>query len=257
LKPIILTISCELYRHNGFNDAVRETWLKIWADCVCDYKFVLGRGCDNPREDELVFDVDDGYRGMSYKSQAMHRWVIEHGYSHTFHCSTDTYIIVPRLLSSNFESGDYIGCAISGHWPEYDAEGVYRTFYHEPYAQLGAGGWLSSRSSSIIAKSNPSAAGVPFTTADDLWIGQVLRQSGIRIKHDARYCHDPARIDWALGDVFPNDKRIESVELFRQHQDKLIARSRSNDIITLHLSRGEGNYKPEWMRAVHQSVTGE
>src|ERR1019366_9568414 len=41
-KPVILIASCQAYRTNGFNDAVRETWIRRWGHLI-DYRFVLGR----------------------------------------------------------------------------------------------------------------------------------------------------------------------------------------------------------------------
>ena len=56
--PLILIGSCEAWRHNGINQAARDTWIK---DMKFDepgqpfhYRFVLGRECENPGPDESL-----------------------------------------------------------------------------------------------------------------------------------------------------------------------------------------------------------
>ena len=217
MKPVILIMSCASYRAQ-FNDAQRETWIRTWSDVLPDCRFVLGHGCSNPKMDELIFDVDDGYMGVPYKSNAAHRWAREKGYGHVFHCFPDTYINIPRLLASGYEKHDYTG-------------DVWNPWAPIPYVQGGAGSWFSPLASSIIAATPPA---MDF---DDLWIGRSLRNKGILPVHDGRYL--------GFADIAGNQQE----QVKREHE----AHS-SKDAITVHLSRGRGHYEPVWMHEFHKAI---
>ena len=120
-----------------------------------------------PKEDEVILQVPDGYMYVSYKTKENHRWAIRHGYDHIFQACTDTFIDIPRLLSSGFENCEYTGVAIGGP--------------AEPYASGGCGYWTSGRAAQIIIDE-------PVTDwAEDRWVGEVLRKHGITVRHDPRY----------------------------------------------------------------------
>ena len=133
-NPLILIGSCSLYRNNGYNDAARNTWIKDWGSQIA-YRFILGRGCMNPRPDEIILDVDDGYEQVTYKTREAHRWALQKGYGYTFLCFTDTYVVPSRLLNSDFASHDYSGFVVA-------FEGI-------SYAGGGTGYWLSPEQASL------------------------------------------------------------------------------------------------------------
>ena len=104
MKPIIFILSCGAYRTSGHNQAIRETWAGEWGNLI-PHKFLLGRGCTDPLDDELIFDEDDSRSNAMYKCREAQRWSNDHGYSHMFLCCSDTYVAVPRLLAS--ETGQW------------------------------------------------------------------------------------------------------------------------------------------------------
>jgi hypothetical protein len=164
MNPVIIILSCEAFRHNGYNDAIRETWLKEWGHLV-PHKFLLGRGCTDPLDDELVVDEDDGYENTLSKCRAAQRWSNDIGYSHMFLACCDTYVAVPRLLASGFENYDCVGSMLT------DA----------PFPGGGCGYWLSFRANDAMFHD------VPDTDAHDLWTGRALARAGIPLTHDERY----------------------------------------------------------------------
>jgi hypothetical protein len=192
MKPIILITSCWRDAERRCNDASRETWLAKWGDLI-PHKFVLGRG-RNPKDDELVFDVDDSYESVPYKLKEAYRWVIQNNYDFVFQCDVDTFVCIPRLLESDFKDYNYVG-----HCYNY-------------YAQGGAGFWLSSKAVQAHIYDVE-----PIPTWSDVWTGDVMKRAGIALAHDERY--------WPWG------ARSENL----------------SNIITVHLSKHQGNYDPSWM----------
>jgi glycosyltransferase involved in cell wall biosynthesis len=215
--PIIIITSCAAYRDNGFNDAARETWLRTWGNSI-PYKFILGHGCENPVKDEIILDVDDSYDGLPYKTRAARRWASESGYSHTFHCCTDTYVVVPRLLSSGFEKHAYFGAIMRD-------DHRLCTDRNVEFAQGGGGYWLNREAGSVVASSEiPSW--VKF--ADDVFVGDSLFKANIPFTHDSRY--------WGWGHL----------------NGAWDARS----VLSVHLSdwRATPKYKIEWMHEAHSLI---
>lgn len=84
------------------------------------------------------------------------------------------------------------------------------------YASGGSGYWLNARSSKALLQSSIDH------WAEDLWVGKVLGEAGICGTQDYRY--------WSAGgQMLP-----------------------SNDAISVHLSRGTGEYDPRWMMDQHR-----
>jgi hypothetical protein len=219
--PVILITSCESYRHNGFNDAIRSTWLSAWGALVA-HKFVLGRESSSPNEDEIVLDADDSYKGTPHKHIAARRWATENGFEHSFHCDADTYVIVPRLLVSGFDSHEHVGYFI---WDEHRLCKEYNI----EFAQGGAGYSLGPQAASVVENSKV------IWPASDVHVGDVLKKAGVPFTHDVRYWasgfrrrHEPTHLEG--GNVYPKD------------------------MITAHLSNWweKPKYRLEWMTETHQ-----
>lgn len=83
-----------------------------------------------------------------------------------------------------------------------------------PYASGGAGYWLSKRAAKLVAEARQ-----PHFHAD-ISVGMILHAFEIPLWHDPRYFI--WREKWNGG------------------------------IISMHLSKGQGNYDPAWMREVHE-----
>jgi hypothetical protein len=223
-KPLILIASCELWRLNGYNETARQTWLRSWPDGY-DYRFTLGRGCQNPAPDELILDAPDDYLGLSYKVRESRRWATANGYGYTFHCGSDTYVIPPRLLASGYEKHDYSGYLIHDEHRLYAPRNIQM-------AQGGGGYWLSPRAGNVVAVA-------PIydwmLKAEDVFVADGLFNAGIAFGHDAGY--------WSWGYRSESDPpTLEGGEFIGM-----------DAAITVHLSRwwGEPKYSMAWMADTH------
>lgn len=147
--------------------ACRETWLK---DCPVDYKFFFGAGYVPAADDEMTLPVAEGYAGLSMKFRCMCQWALDHGYDWLFRVDDDAYVWVERLLQSGYEAHNYSGYTVP--YPQH--------LEHAKYAS-GAGWTLSRRAMEIVAGNMPSHP------ADDLWVGKLLYQHGIKVHRDTRY----------------------------------------------------------------------
>lgn len=186
-KSLIAVISCNRDAMNGYNHAVRQTWLH---NSSADYVFVIGGKSSTIRMgDELYITAKDDYLSLPNKTHGLLTWALNEGYDNIFKCDTDTYVKVNRILSSNFSDYDYIGY--------FNGEvGKPNVIYNKCYAWAsgGSGYWLSRRAAEYIVSNPPDHKSIcPQLNfpCEDLWVGQLLGpniQSGsISGLHDPRY----------------------------------------------------------------------
>ena len=218
--PVILIGSCEAWRHNGINQAARDTWIKDLGGRF-DYRFLLGRDCAGPfLEDELVLDTEDTYRHLPAKTQAALRWATYRGYGQRFLCGADTYVVASRFPAEDFES-DYLGYMM------YDSHRLCKD-RNVQFAQGGSGYWISARASAIVER-----AAIPewVKFADDVFVGDALFNAGIPFSHDEGY--------------WPRAVPEENVP---KHDYGAVSWK------TFHLSkwRGEPKYETSWMYETHE-----
>lgn len=234
VKVLIAILSCIPHAVNGYNQVMRDTWLKDTGSA--EYRFFIGDGT-NPaedmtlldaswkkespayteskfsneaatgyeiREDEILLAVSDRYEHMPLKVKETLRWSLGHNFDFVFVCLTDTYVSIERLLHSGFENCDYCGTAY------YVVGG-------------GPGMWLSKRAIECLVNA-------PVTNwAYDKWIGEVLLAKEVPMVNDKRYTN----LD--LGD------------------DPPLA---SNNHITSHIAnRDRTNYVPRMMLDLHKRCT--
>jgi hypothetical protein len=185
-RTLIAIVSCARDTLNGFNEAVRQTWLK---DNTSDYAFILGRDAVPTKPDEVVVDCKDDYLSLPEKTYALLNWALKQGYENIFKCDTDTYVKPKAILSSDYQGHDYIGFfnGVVGR-PNI----VYNKCY--AWASGGSGYWLSRQAAEYITTTPPgdkSICPVLKYPCEDLWVGQIL---GERINagvftgyHDERY----------------------------------------------------------------------
>lgn len=186
IRPVILIVSCKADQDRGYNDAIGETWLKQWPNQI-QHVFLLGKGCSQICDDELVLSVSDERDGIAYKVQSGLHWALETGYTHMFVCFTDTYVHIPRLLDSDFTIGHYIG-----NFTSHPHEKWTNAFY----AHGGAGYWISRDFAKILMHDRPTH------NSDDVWIGSMAIQHQIPFVQDDRYT------DTGTGLCTPNDNHI-------------------------------------------------
>lgn len=150
--------------------AVRDTW---WKSLSFDRRFFYGyqgRHAPASRADEVELEVPDYFRFHCAKNQAMFRWALEHDYDYVYRCDDDTFVHPARLEQHARElTGDQIGYLPHPQW-----SGNYITG--------GAGYWISRKGMELVVSSP-----ITRTHEDDLWIGRLLKDSGVIRVHDPRY----------------------------------------------------------------------
>ena len=195
-KVLISILSCVKHELNGFNQAIRDTWLPEAVKVGFDCKFFIGKGAKLQKEDSalllenynrniifqgkitedpdissmsvkpdhVLLDTPDAYAYSIYKFRAACQWALQSGYDHIFQALTDTFIVPERLKNSGFELYDYTGTANN----ERTAIGG------------GPGIWLSQKALQHLVN-----APIDRWAYDD-WIGSILFGK-IKLVHDPRY----------------------------------------------------------------------
>jgi hypothetical protein len=186
-RALIAIKSCARDTENGFNDAVRNTWLRDLKGA--NYVFVLGRGAKHTKPDELILDCPDDYLGLPWKTKALIEWSIQHEFDFTCLVDTDTFVRPGRLLASGFEQYDYVGW-FNGT-PGQPKE-VYRCLW--AWASGGSGYWVSRKAAREIVRADMATKSMCpelRIPCEDLGVGQVLgpliMEGVISAKHDPRY----------------------------------------------------------------------
>jgi hypothetical protein len=156
-------------------NTIRETWIKDLPPEV-DYRIFYGNRLRQDKErrvqpkiilrdpspDEIYLDCADQYTANPQKMQAMCKWVLANtSASHLLRCDDDTFIYPERLLATNWAQFDYVGAGTDPH-----------TFHP------GGCMFLSRRAMGFIVQGSPTGY------ADDLWIGQLLRDKGIKLANE-------------------------------------------------------------------------
>lgn len=162
MKCLVAVKSCERDARNGFNQVMRDTWIKdvYGADVV----FFMGQSTIVPKNDEVQLDCPDDYMSLPHKTRAIINFALHRDYDFVFFCDTDTYVIPKRLFESGFESYDLTGLFNGRIGVPNATEGKYWA-----WISGGNGYWLSRRAMRIIDSCEP-----PTDWAEDRMIGQVL-----------------------------------------------------------------------------------
>jgi hypothetical protein len=208
MKILIAALSCELFRTNGNNQAMRDTWLPDVKGA--DYKIFMGQGSQIQRDDEVFLDAPDGYDSVTYKAKEMYKWAQARKYEYIFRCFPDTYVCPSRLLDSGFEKYDYSGnfaarplsgayaCGGAGCWFSRKA---YETLIQAPIpvedVTLNLGRPLRLPNSRGPVRPHPGPTALVLKNiekwADDKWSGDVMRNTKSIVSH-----HDPRYEDQVL-----------------------------------------------------------
>jgi hypothetical protein len=229
VKVLIGISSCNRFEQNGWNNAIRDTWL---TDGV-DYKFFHGKGSDS-KPDVVVVEAGDHYEALSIKTRDKFKWSLDNGYDFLFHCYHDTYANVDRLMSSGFENYD--------HYGDY----LHRDGYI--FLQSGQGYFISRKAMEIVVDefpTFPAKHGGNFYTSpeEDVWVGLIVA------KH---------------LDILTREENKNMPCLVNVHQH---GPRKYNSIISCHLStiapdgyvgkyegfrESEWKYRPEYMYKLHK-----
>lgn len=185
---ILLAIkSCKRDQYNGYNDAVRNTWLRDLKGA--NYCFVLGTGATRLHPDELILNCGDGYLDLPWKTKAFCQRFVGQEYDFVLLLDTDTFLVPSRFLSSGFEQFDYYGY-FNGEIGK--PKEVYRCLY--AWASGGSGYALSKRAAQLVAEADPTNLSMCpelRIPAEDLFCGQVLgphiQRGELTAAHDPRF----------------------------------------------------------------------
>lgn len=245
MKVLVSINSCVKYAQDGYNQAVRDTYLTELSNFPgVDYRFFIGDGTPTgedesvmrqlmgdcpgrfstvplespsgyvPMEDEVMLPVPDDYIYIPWKVRESIRWTLAKDYDYTFKCFADTYIDLQRLMSSGFENYDYMGRWYGG------------------FAVGGSGYWLSRKAMQCVADA-------PVTDwSEDRWVGRrVLLPQGINLHGDRRHGASPQQ-NPGLSDQSPLYPLAD------------------NEQITAHLSESPAVYDKQMMYAAHRLRRG-
>ena len=80
-KILIAIASCERDSNNGYNQAVRDTWLK---NKNVEYKFFRGVGNPTEKVDEVLLPCKDDYLSLPEKTMEILKWSISNEYNYIF-----------------------------------------------------------------------------------------------------------------------------------------------------------------------------
>ena len=178
-KLTICVKSCHRDLEAGFHDAIRGTWGKDAKTLGVDVFFFMG---EDPTQQstrrswrytpgDVVLDCDDSYEALPYKTRRICQWLLGKTYSHAFLCDVDTFVRPKQLLSTGFESYDYLGQFLVGepggapfHYS--DEHGAYDDM--RGWASGGFGYFISKKAASIVAETTPNV------WAEDAFVGQSL-----------------------------------------------------------------------------------
>jgi len=152
-------------------DWQRKTWIKQTPGI--DIRVFLGKdeNCQHIlKDDEVLLDCADNYKGLPEKVQKVFQWALLQGYDYTFKTDDDMFVVPERLVESVPLGYDYVG----RYW---------EPSHGYPYGFVSGGAyWVSRHVMSIIAE-----ASLNNEEAEDRWVAGVLGEHRIVGKHDDRY----------------------------------------------------------------------
>ena len=201
MKILIAIVSCKLFKENGNNQAVRDTWLK--GLCGADYKIFMGQGATATCSDEVVLQAPDDYQNVTYKTKEMYKYAHRNEYDYIFKCYPDTYVCSSRLLASGFEDYDYVGnyackpmsgsycCGGTGYWTSKAAYDLMLNAHiptEDTIIDFSRPKSVTGRMPGRVRRLNPIVV-IPNTEtwAEDKWSGDVFNKVNLKKKHDVRY----------------------------------------------------------------------
>ena len=240
MKILIAITSCRRDARNGFNQAVRDTWLKEVGNFPVDYKFFIGDGAPSNNYDDAAIwasskDHVDGNRGINYEEkciQSAEQVVSEPPCvpqaDEVVLSAPDDYIHlvvkVREMLRWAFAQGyDYVFKCETDTYVDLSRLLTSDFEKHDFIGGLngravagGSGWWVSRRAMSLILDE-------PITFyGDDGWFPAIAQRKSISVHYDVRY-----------GDI-PLDL--------------------NNNIISTHVGFKSG-YTPDRMFALHRGDT--
>jgi hypothetical protein len=167
IRTLIAIINA--HSRQGYQDAIRETWLPRVIPQGLDYRFFRGRGANRePMSDEVFLDCGDGYESLPEKIQGVMRWALSQGYEFTLKLDDDTVLLPEKFSVSGYDLHDFVGNIIGDGG---------QTVVPWGFA------WILSKTSMEIIANEP----LPDNNNDEYWVAYALLKHGIHLQSDERY----------------------------------------------------------------------
>jgi len=181
MRTLIAVTTCHARR--AYADAQRATWAAgpnrpyLFKGLDAEVVFFVGGGSAE-REDEVILDVDDSYRGLPAKVKVAMRWALDNSFDSVLKLDDDVYVVPSRLPDYRDYTNQYEG-------PGTNYVGNFRTHngnYPYDYAS-GFCYWLGRSSVEAIA-----AAPLTDDTMEDRWVGTALALARAKTYDEKRFC---------------------------------------------------------------------
>jgi hypothetical protein len=213
MKILIAITSCRRDARNGFNQALRDTWLKdINKYPGVDYKFFMGDGTPTADDEDAIWassrGMRDASRGINYEEKGIQSAVEAAAQPPASPQSDEVVLPVPD---------DYVHLPVK-------VRGIFRWAYGQGYDFVfkcetdtyvnlerlltsgfeqhdfiggpngrniagGSGWWVSRRTMSQVVEHRIDGY------ADDCWFPTLAQARGITLTHDSRYSDEPVTTD--------------------------------------------------------------
>lgn len=195
---IILVLSCRAHRKTR-QRAVSETWAR---DVAPPYRLVFVEGGHSGpgriTAGRLLLPLPDDYDHLAEKTfRAIDFLLKGHAFTGLLKCDDDTYLHFPRFKELFDPSVAYAGNAddiLPGEIP-YAQGGAYwlgreacRQLVQTPFEDHSSARWFPGRAK---MRKRGERRTRPDTSIEDLMVGDLLLQRGIRLAHDPRFSPDP------------------------------------------------------------------
>ena len=238
MKILIAIVSCRRDARNGFNQAVRDTWLQDIAKFPeAEYKFFIGDGTSASADEERairdsVGNPSDENRGINYRDKCdacEKETAAEAPYEpqadEILLPVPDDYLHLPvktrEVLRWAYEHGyDFVYKVDTDTYVVLDRlskSGFEKyDFSGGPSGEnvAGGGGWWASRKAiSFVCDKKIDS------WAEDCWLSGVLRSQGIPLHQDKRYSDDAVRPTNALISTHVGFRAgYETARMYRVHR---------------------------------------
>jgi len=169
LKVLIAITSCA--RDRAAQQAIRDTWIKDIPEGV-DYRFFLGQPtAADAKPDEVFLDVSDEYLKLVDKTKALLDWALNRTYEFIYKADVDTLVCPANLLSSGYESHNYMGGL-------YSAPDIR-------FASGGSGYWLSAKAARCVVDK------ITTDLYEDTFVAKTCYASGFSLHGHPQYKFAP------------------------------------------------------------------
>ena len=188
MRILLAVMSC--HSRPEFSDAIRNTWAPMVQGA--DLRFFLGRGPNQPKNDEVILDCNDSYESIPEKVREIIRWAHNSDYDCVVKIDDDVVMDPVKFLRSGFYKFDYVGYrpdGLDGYGFEgkgfEGAKGTWGFCYSLSRAAMNA----------VVCSPLPGEEGSAWDSScgnrhlgnDEYWICRLLHLNKIYLHVEQRY----------------------------------------------------------------------